>query len=400
MGVGWGVPGGYELTRRHHPFLPWLLACIVLVGCPRGKQREGAHSRAGQASATALATAAKSSPPAAPPVPSPTGNMRGIPLPSPWTWAGAEPLVSTYAGSTIGWASGTRQTMQFNYLGGLTFDAAGNLYVVDVGRAAVRRITPAGDVIEVVKGGPAFPSFTPHDVAVDRRGNMFITDPLHGIYKAAPSGEMVLFAGGGEGSADGPGTQAKFQQAMAITIDAADNLYVAEFAGHRIRKITAAGDVSTIAGSIAGTADGVGRAAQFDEPQALAMDGDGNLLVAENSNYRLRRMTPAGLVTTINAFPRKNICPDGVAWHKSGVIYATAHGQLYRVTQDGSTAVLSAPSDFATYAEGHVGQTRFHNPRQIAIDAAGDLYISDTNGNTAGTPCAVRKVTLAPGPGS
>jgi len=145
--------------------------------------------------------------------------------------------------------------------------------------------------------------YSPQDVVTDATGNAYVTDEgNHTIRKITPTGTVSTFAGtfGEAGSADGTGTAAKFDSPQGLAIDAAGNLYVADTGNQIIRKITPAGLVSTLAGlaRISGNTDGTGSAARFNRPRRIALDPNGNLYVTEAGNNDVRKITPAGVVTT------------------------------------------------------------------------------------------------------
>lgn len=145
--------------------------------------------------------------------------------------------------------------------------------------------------------------FSPRAAAVDATGNAFIVDTgNHVIRKVTPTGTVSTFAGvaGVPGSADGTGADARFNSPQDIAADAAGNLFVTDTANQTIRKITPAGVVTTVAGSagVAGHIDGTGSAARFNQPLGLALDATGNLFVTEGGNGAIRKITPAGVVST------------------------------------------------------------------------------------------------------
>jgi hypothetical protein len=224
-------------------------------------------------------------------------------------------LVTTIAGSMgdPGSADGIGSAAQFNQPAGLGVDGAGNVYVADQLNNTIRMLTPAG-VVTTYAGTPGLPGSTdgpvsgalfnvPAAVTIDAVGNLYVAD--YGnftIREVSPDGTVTTLAGspGQIGHVDGVGSAARFEAPTALAVDRAGNVYVADMAA--IRKITPAGVVTTLAGNayaFHGSADGVGSAAQFDEPMGLAVDTSGNVYVADSQNAEIRRVTPAGVVTTV-----------------------------------------------------------------------------------------------------
>lgn len=218
--------------------------------------------------------------------------------------------VSTFAGSSAGFIDGTGTAAAFGAPAGVALDSQGYLYVADHNNAAVRKISPAGIVTTLVGNGTSGSALgtgsqaqlsAPHKLVVDPVGNIFVADNSNSrVTKITPDGVMTIVAGGSSGFADGTGTQAKFRNPLGITIDAQGNLYVAEVGNNCIRKITPAGVVTTVAGNgTAGFQDGDKSIALFSNPRGLAIDSQGNLFVADTSNRRIRRISPAGIVSTV-----------------------------------------------------------------------------------------------------
>ena len=144
----------------------------------------------------------------------------------------------------------------------------------------------------------------PNATAVDGAGNVFVADMTnHTIRKISPLGVVTTLAGtaGGLGSADGTGAAARFNYPRGLAVDAAGNVLVADTGNHTIRKISPAGVVTTLAGTagVQDSTDGTGAAARFNFPQGLAVDAAGNVLVADTSNHTIRKISPAGVVTTV-----------------------------------------------------------------------------------------------------
>jgi streptogramin lyase len=208
-------------------------------------------------------------------------------------------VVTTFAGSTVGYVEGTGTAAKFNQPYCITIDAAGNLYVGDRINHAIRKITPAGVVSTLAGNGSpgsangtgAAASFNePLGIAADASGNIFVADYINGlIRKITPAGVVTTF--------QNPGATYIF----GIAIDGANNLYTTEYTNQRIVKYTPAGVATVVAGTAgtAGTDDGTGAAARFNFPSGIAVDAAGNLYVADAFNHRMRKITAAGVVTTI-----------------------------------------------------------------------------------------------------
>jgi sugar lactone lactonase YvrE len=223
-------------------------------------------------------------------------------------------VVTTLAGSTIGYADGTGTSAQFHYPTGVAVDASGNVYVADYGNHRIRKVSPAG-VVTTLAGstfgyadgtGTSAQFYGAIDLAVDASGNVYVAEASR-IRKVSPTGVVTTLAGGREiyGYADGQGTAALFYFPRGITVDGVGNVYVAEVRNHRIRKVViASGEVTTLAGSYPGYADGTGTAAQFNNPIDVSSDGAGNIYVVDQSNNRIRKISfgsPASAPTTFTA---------------------------------------------------------------------------------------------------
>jgi len=181
--------------------------------------------------------------------------------------------------------------------------------------------------------------YFPSGIAIDGQGNLYAADQgNHRIRKVTPEGVVTTLAGSIQGSADGTGATAQFSRPVGVVADAAGNVYVGDLFNHRIRKITALGVVTTMAGSSYGFSNGVGTVAQFAYPAGLALDKQGNLYVADTENHRLRKITPAGEVTTFAGTTQGD--NDGLATH-----------------------------------------AQFFLPREIDIDGDGVMYVADAGNN-------------------
>jgi sugar lactone lactonase YvrE len=219
--------------------------------------------------------------------------------------------VSTFAGGgTVGLVNGLTTSARFNYPWGICTDPSGNFYVPERDNNCIRKISPDGNVTTfagTTRGyadGPATAakfSF-PSGVASDAQGNIYVTEKLNQrIRKITPSGNVSTIAGDGTpGYVDGPSNTARFYNPSGLCLDGQGNIYVADQYNQRIRKISLSGEVSTYAGSgIQGYVDGKSDTAKFNYPRGICSDSKGNIYVAEEENQVIRKITPSGVVTTV-----------------------------------------------------------------------------------------------------
>ena len=223
-----------------------------------------------------------------------------------------ESIIGLYFGTLAGLAGssgstdGTGSAARFNSPFSIAVDTAGNLFVADGGNHTIRKVTSAG-VVTTLAGsagssgstdgtGSAARFNSPEGIAVDTAGNVFVADTFNStIRKVTSAGVVTTLAGtaGSTGSTDGTGSAARFKFPLDITVDTAGNVFVVDTENHTIRKITSAGVVTTIAGSAgnSGSTDGVGSAARFGSPKGIAVDTAGNLFVADQANHTIRSST-------------------------------------------------------------------------------------------------------------
>lgn len=312
-------------------------------------------------------------------------------------------IVTTFAGDgTAGYKEGAGDGAQFKGPEGVAIDHGGNLIIADKGNNVIRKITPAG-VVSTLAGdgtagyadgsGTAAKFSGPWKVAIDNDNNVIVADRDNfKIRKVTPAGEVSTIAGSVAGTQDGVGAGAQFMQPLDVAVDKLGNIYVADNTAHRIRKVTPTGTVTTLAGSTAGAKDGTGAAAQFKNPSGLTVDGEGNVIVADRINNRIRKVTPDGAVTTVagtgvaggqdgNAAEATFNNPYGVAVDKNGNILVVdlAGARLRKITPEGVVSTLAGSA--AGYADGLSAGAKFNQPTDLDVDADGNIYITDLTNN-------------------
>jgi sugar lactone lactonase YvrE len=231
----------------------------------------------------------------------------------------------------------------------------------------------------------------PYNATVDSDGTIFVTDSNNSrIRKITNNGEVTTVAGSGIGYADGLGATAKFYAPCGIVKDASGTLFVADRNNHLIRKITSEGQVSTFAGSTAGSLDGSGTLAKFNAPAGVAIASDGTLFVADSNNNRIRKITSLGVVTTIagstvgysdgSGSTAKFNYPTGVAVDSYGTVYVTDSGNncIRKITSDGVVTTV-AGNGFRGVADGRGIAAQFNSPIGLAVDTVGNILVADTN---------------------
>jgi len=221
----------------------------------------------------------------------------------------ASAVVTTFAGETQGYANGTGQLAEFNRPYGIAVDSNGNVYVADTYNNVIRKVTPSQAVTTFAgEGSAGYGDGTgtaayfdqPAGVAVDSSGNVYVADGSNYIRKISPSAVVTTIAGNGTaGYADGAAASAEFDTPYGVAVDSSGNVYVADTYNNRIRKISTSGTVSTVAGSTSGYLDSTGTSAEFNYPAYLIFDSSGNLYVSDSGNNAVRKVTTAGVVTTL-----------------------------------------------------------------------------------------------------
>ncbi len=329
-------------------------------------------------------------------------------------------VVTTLAGTSgqAGSNDGPASSALFLYPYAVAVDAAGNVYVADNGNQNIREISPGGSVSTIAGTsgttgsadgtGSAALFNQPQGIAVDSTGNIYVSDTNNfTIRKIAAGGVVTTLAGaaGQNGASDGGGGSARFSYPIGIAVDSAGNIYVADFDNDAVRKVTPGGSVSTLAGSLgtAGSADGQGGAAHFNHPEAVAVDGAGNVYVADTTNQTVREITAGGSVSTLagtagiggrtdgSGAAASFFYPGGIASTGAGVVYVadTGNHTIRAMASPGAVTTLAGNAGQRGDADGTGSQALFAYPHGVAVDGSGHIYIADTNNN------AIREMTTA-----
>ena len=252
----------------------------------------------------------------------------------------------------------------------------------------------SGGIVLLPDTVPSF--FSPAGVAVDGSGNIYVADYGNNlIRKITVSGVVSTLAGSGnQGSINAGGVLASFNQPTGIAVDAGGNVFIGDAGNDRIRKITPDGTVTTFAGSDStGFADGPAAAASFFHPEGVALDAAGNIYVADAGNNLIRKVSGGNVSTVagnkLGATPDNTFSnPTGLAVDALGDIYTANFlaNNILKINSTGSVSVFAGSGDTGS-ANGAGTAASFYFPNSVAVDAGGNVYVSD------GVNDLIRKIT-------
>ena len=329
-------------------------------------------------------------------------------------WVSAFALMGIVSTSLFGISANAQQELaafaaapSFNLTTGIATDTKGNIYVAN-SHNTILKITFSGVVTTLagtpdVRGradgiGSAASFIYPIGIATDGTANVYVADKVSNtIRKITPTGMVTTLAGtaGITGHADGIGGNASFNGPVGVATDSTGNVYVADYGNDIIRKVTPNGVVTTLAGmaGTAGDADGIGANASFSLPYGIATDSAGNVFVAEMSSHTIRKITPAGVVTTLAGKagvtgPADGIgadanffFPHGVATDKAGNVYVADYGNdtIRKITPTGVVTTIAGKAGESAEYDGVGGAARFSGPMAVATGSAGNVLVLETD---------------------
>ncbi len=337
-------------------------------------------------------------------------------------------IISTVAGNgnaAYSGDGGPATAASLSIPGSVAIDSGGNLLIADTDNNLIRKVSPAGIITTVAgnwlkglpgifsgDGGPALSAslHLPYGVALDSSGNICVSDQDNRrVRRITVSGIINTIAGNGISNFAGDGgsaTQATLDFPTAVKVDSAGNLYIADSMNHRVRKVTPAGTITTVAGNGTPGFSGDGGPAtnaQLNTPTSIAVDGSGNIYISDSLNLRIRRVAPSGTINTYAgngtygysgdggpAIDASFTFPRGLSADRSGNLYlADSQNNRVRMITSSGTITTVAGNGMAGFAGdgGPAAAAMLNGPADVAVDQQGDLFITETSNRT------VRKVS-------
>ncbi|HWW43931.1 MAG TPA: hypothetical protein VN180_02575, partial [Acidimicrobiia bacterium] len=316
---------------------------------------------------------------------------------------------------------------------GVAVDRRGDVYLASGSGGHVRMVAPDGTISTVAgngsfgyagDGGPATAAemLFPLDVAVGPRGETYIADSLDNrIREVASDGTMTTLAGNGLAGSSGdggPATQASFVRADGVAVDRSGDVFIADAGTNRVREVTPDGRISTVAGDgFPGFSGDGGPAihASLNSPVRVAVDGSGDLLIADSGNSRIRRVSPSGIISTVAGNGTRGFSgdggpataaslssPDSVTTDALGNVYIADAGnqRIRKVTTDGRIGTVAGNGGIGYAGDGGPATSAsFDFPESVAVGPGGELYIADSHNQRIRSVSVAGIITTVAGQG-
>ncbi|MCE7996350.1 MAG: hypothetical protein HEP71_30505, partial [Roseivirga sp.] len=301
-------------------------------------------------------------------------------------------------GGTRGYADGASDAALFGGIDDIAADEEGNLYIADAENRSIRKVDTEGNVTTLIGDGPGSgPSQMldgpldeatvkePYGLVMNDEGDLFFTDAgFYSVRKISKDGQVSTLAGGSKGFSNNSGSFAKFGDLRGITIDGEGNLYVVDQGNFRIRKVTQEGNVSTVAGDgKQGSTNGPGTKARFDSPVGITIDSRGNLYVADTGYGQIRKITQSGEVSDAEFNSGFVFAPIGIKYTKDGTFFVTdtylKRFHASNVTLEGTPNNLSGAFPVEVAASDFFGATTVLNYNIVIFDGSAPVFTSGTS---------------------